>query len=67
MADGFLAWLRPDFNPVEGLWAHIKRSLATRTLNELDTLLRGTQVVAIPARHPQRVPRRYRPHLDRPN
>ncbi|MFF4136600.1 transposase [Streptomyces mirabilis] len=33
----------PDLNPVEGLWAHIKRSLvnlAARTLNELETLLR---------------------------
>ncbi|MFE7709142.1 transposase [Streptomyces sp. NPDC057486] len=33
----------PDLNPVEGLWAHIKRSLAnlaTRTLSELETLLR---------------------------
>ncbi|MEV6750753.1 transposase [Streptomyces sp. NPDC051080] len=33
----------PDLNPVEGLWAHIKRSLANlaaRTLNELVTLLR---------------------------
>lgn len=33
----------PDRNPVEGLWAHIKRSLANlaaRTLSELKTLLR---------------------------
>ncbi|MFD8744226.1 transposase [Streptomyces sp. NPDC059616] len=33
----------PDPNPVEGLWAHIKRSLANlaaRTLSELETLLR---------------------------
>ncbi|MGW1091915.1 transposase, partial [Streptomyces sp. NPDC002596] len=33
----------PDLNPVEGLWAHIKRilaNLATRTLSELETLLR---------------------------
>ncbi|MFG3134583.1 transposase, partial [Streptomyces tendae] len=33
----------PELNPVEGLWAHIKRSLANlaaRTLNELETLLR---------------------------
>jgi hypothetical protein len=33
----------PDLNPVEGLWAHIKRSLANlaaRTLTDLETLLR---------------------------
>nr|WP_063742178.1 transposase [Streptomyces yerevanensis] len=33
----------PELNPVEGLWAHIKRSLANlaaRTLSELETLLR---------------------------
>ncbi|MFI5680123.1 transposase [Streptomyces cellulosae] len=33
----------PELNPVEGLWAHIKRSLAnlaSRTLSELETLLR---------------------------
>ncbi|WP_411128799.1 transposase [Streptomyces sp. x-19] len=33
----------PDLNPVEGLWAHIKRSpanLAARSLSELETLLR---------------------------
>ncbi|MFG2585986.1 transposase [Streptomyces solisilvae] len=33
----------PDLNPVEGLWAHIKRSLANlaaRTLSELETQLR---------------------------
>jgi hypothetical protein len=33
----------PDLHPVEGLWAHIKRSLpnlAARTLGELETLLR---------------------------
>ncbi|NGO44096.1 IS630 family transposase [Streptomyces sp. YC419] len=33
----------PDLNPVEGMWAHIKRSLANlaaRTLGELETLLR---------------------------
>ncbi|MFE9687844.1 transposase [Streptomyces sp. NPDC006285] len=33
----------PDLNPVEGLWAHIKRSLASlaaRPLSELETLLR---------------------------
>ncbi|MEV6028348.1 transposase [Streptomyces sp. NPDC052036] len=33
----------PDLNPVEGLWAHIKRSLANlaaRTLSSLETLLR---------------------------
>lgn len=33
----------PDLNPVEGLWAHIKRSLANlaaRTFSERETLLR---------------------------
>ncbi|MEU1301178.1 transposase [Streptomyces shenzhenensis] len=33
----------PDLNPVESVWAHIKRSLANlaaRTLSELETLLR---------------------------
>ncbi|WP_055494927.1 transposase [Streptomyces sp. TP-A0356] len=33
----------PELNPVEGMWAHIKRSLANlaaRTLSNLETLLR---------------------------
>ncbi|MFF8024831.1 transposase [Streptomyces sp. NPDC007896] len=33
----------PELNPVEGMWAHIKRSLANlaaRALSELETLLR---------------------------
>jgi transposase len=43
----------PDLNPVEGLWAHIKRSLAslaTRTLSELETLLRR-RLKALQYRH----------------
>ncbi|MFI6936766.1 transposase [Streptomyces sp. NPDC050287] len=34
----------PELNPVEGMWAHIKRSLANlaaRTLSKLETLLRA--------------------------
>jgi putative transposase len=43
----------PDLNPVEGLWAHIKRSLANlavRTLSELETLLRR-RLKALQYRH----------------
>ncbi|MFD8718200.1 transposase [Streptomyces sp. NPDC059629] len=43
----------PELNPVEGLWAHIKRSLANlaaRTLNELETLLRR-RLKALQYRH----------------
>ncbi|MEU6369977.1 transposase [Streptomyces sp. NPDC046931] len=43
----------PDLNPVEGLWAHVKRSLANlaaRTLSELETLLRG-RLRALQYRH----------------
>lgn len=43
----------PDLNPVEGLWAHIKRSLANlaaRTLGELETLLRS-RLKALQYRH----------------
>nr|WP_329282517.1 transposase [Streptomyces sp. NBC_01451] len=43
----------PHLNPVEGLWAHIKRSLANlaaRTLNELETLLRR-RLKALQYRH----------------
>ncbi|MFF3788371.1 IS630 family transposase, partial [Streptomyces sp. NPDC001933] len=43
----------PDLNPVEGLWAHIKRSLANlaaRTLNELETPLRR-RLKALQYRH----------------
>jgi hypothetical protein len=43
----------PDLNPVEGLWAHIKRSLANlaaRTLNQLETLLRR-RLKALQYRH----------------
>ncbi|MFG2220051.1 transposase [Streptomyces sp. NPDC048685] len=43
----------PDPNPVEGLWAHIKRSLASlaaRTLSELETLLRR-RLKALQYRH----------------
>ncbi|MFF3467329.1 transposase [Streptomyces sp. NPDC002619] len=51
----------PELNPVEGLWAHIKRSLANlaaRALSELETLLRRRlQDAAVPPRHPRRVPR----------
>ncbi|WP_307804847.1 transposase [Streptomyces sp. VRA16 Mangrove soil] len=37
-----LPWYAPDLNPVGGLWAHIKRSLANlaaHTLSELETPL----------------------------
>nr|WP_329295991.1 transposase [Streptomyces sp. NBC_01455] len=43
----------PELNPVEGLWAHIKRSLtnlAARTLSELETLLRR-RIKALQYRH----------------
>ncbi|MER5756909.1 transposase [Streptomyces sp. NPDC002088] len=43
----------PELNPVEGLWAHIKRSLANlaaRTLSELETLLRR-RLKALQYRH----------------
>jgi hypothetical protein len=43
----------PELNPVEGLWAHIKRSLAdlaARTLAELETLLRR-RLKALQYRH----------------
>ncbi|MER6187831.1 transposase [Streptomyces sp. NPDC001652] len=43
----------PELNPVEGLWAHIKRSLANlaaRTLSELETLLRR-RLTALQYRH----------------
>nr|WP_234384488.1 transposase [Streptomyces sp. MMG1121] len=43
----------PELNPVEGLWAHIKRSLAnlaTRTLGELESLLRR-RLKALQYRH----------------
>lgn len=43
----------PELNPVEGLWAHIKRSvanLAARTLTELETLLRR-RLKALQYRH----------------
>ena len=43
----------PEFNPVEGLWAHIKRSpanLAARALSELETLLRR-RLKALQYRH----------------
>jgi len=43
----------PDLNPVEGLWAHIKRSLANlaaRTLSELEALLRK-RLKALQYRH----------------
>jgi transposase len=46
----------PDLNPVEGLWAHIKRSLANlaaRTLSELETLLRR-RLRALQYRHGHR-------------
>jgi hypothetical protein len=39
-----LAGCGSDLNPVEGLWAHVKRSLAdlaARTVGESETLLRG--------------------------
>jgi len=43
----------PDLNPVESLWAHVKRSLANlsaRTLSELETLLRK-RLKALQYRH----------------
>jgi transposase len=43
----------PELNPVEGLWVHIKRSLANlaaRTLSELETLLRR-RLKALQYRH----------------
>nr|WP_319700850.1 transposase [Streptomyces sp. ME19-01-6] len=43
----------PELNPVEALWAHIKRSLANvaaRTLTELETLLRR-RLEALQYRH----------------
>ncbi|MEU2744015.1 transposase, partial [Streptomyces sp. NPDC007095] len=43
----------PELNPVEGLWAHIKRSLANlaaRALSELETLLRR-RLKALQYRH----------------
>ncbi|MER5228040.1 transposase [Streptomyces flaveus] len=43
----------PELNPVEGLWAHIKRSLtnlAARALSELETLLRR-RLKALQYRH----------------
>lgn len=43
----------PELNPVEGMWAHIKRSLANlaaRTLSKLETLLR-TRLKALQYRH----------------
>ncbi|GAA4003000.1 hypothetical protein GCM10022384_57110 [Streptomyces marokkonensis] len=30
--------LAPEFNPVEGMWSHPKRSLANRTKHSLDQL-----------------------------
>ncbi|WUS53621.1 transposase (plasmid) [Streptomyces mirabilis] len=44
----------PELNPVEGLWAHIKRSLANlaaRALSELETLLRRRRLKALQYRH----------------
>lgn len=43
----------PELNPVEGMWAHIKRSLANlaaRTLSKLETLLRR-RLKALQYRH----------------
>ncbi|MGW7674729.1 transposase, partial [Streptomyces sp. NPDC054775] len=43
----------PELNPVEGMWAHIKRSLANlaaRTLSNLETLLRR-RLKALQYRH----------------
>ncbi|WUJ79305.1 transposase [Streptomyces sp. NBC_00377] len=43
----------PELNPVEGLWAHIKRSpanLAARALSELETRLRR-RLKALQYRH----------------
>ncbi|MDU9001226.1 transposase [Streptomyces mirabilis] len=43
----------PELNPVEGMWAHIKRSLANlvaRALSELETLLRR-RLKALQYRH----------------
>ncbi|MER5700013.1 transposase [Streptomyces mirabilis] len=61
----------PELNPIEGLWAHIKRSLANlaaRTLNELETLLRR-RLKALQYRHsiPDGFLAGTRLTLDRPN
>lgn len=48
----------PDLHPVEGLWAHIKRSLAnlaTRTLSELEPLQTGRTLTPKSVSH-SRVP-----------
>ncbi|MFD4528265.1 transposase [Streptomyces sp. NPDC058470] len=53
----------PEFNPVEGVWPHLKRSLANLTEHNLDQLTAGEDAAeadAVPTR-PHRPPRQDRP------
>jgi DDE superfamily endonuclease len=58
----------PELNPVEGVWSHLKRSLANlakRNIAQLTALIKDpAQADAVPARPPRGVPRQHppRPH-----
>ncbi|MFD7998659.1 transposase [Streptomyces mirabilis] len=56
----------PELNPVEGLWAHIKRSPAKpsrpRPQRAGDSAPQAAQGSAVPAQHPRRISRRDGPH-----
>jgi transposase len=54
----------PDLNPVERVWAHVKRSLANLAVVALDRLEarpQPTQASSVPARHPRWLHSGHRP------
>ncbi len=58
----------PELNPVELVWSHLKRSLASlakRNLLQLTALVKTpAQADAVPAPPPRRVPRQHPPGPD---
>ena len=61
----------PDLNPVEWVWAHVKRSLANLavvTLDRLESVVRKPpQTPSVSACNPRRLHSRHRPHPRRPS